>query len=206
MGIECVGIEVHRHCSMHRRSNSTNCCMYKWIFGFDVKYLFCLFQKHIKNGCLSGIYPGHGTSIDERLHRKLNSCCAAGVPTIGPQLLISILTVIFYWHKSHEGKRHQCNSEVVPVLHPTTSTPPEAKAHVDTESHSLLEKMGTSFEMQPDDQHAARILDFVCSSIESHQKTVKKMLDRNQNRLVSLYDILRRDDLCIDEETYMSRL
>ena len=42
-----------------------------------------------------------------------------GVPLIGPQLLIAILTVLFFHHnKCLEGERHICNAEVVPIAHP----------------------------------------------------------------------------------------
>ena len=68
---------------------------------------------------MSGILPGESTSINERFHRKLNRCVAIGVSIIGPELLIAILSVLFYRHnKSLEGMKHDCNSEIVPIAHP----------------------------------------------------------------------------------------
>ena len=58
---------------------------------------------HVQRGCLAGIPPGWGTSRNERLHRLLNNS-AANVPRIGPELMDSLLTVIFYaWNKKRQG-------------------------------------------------------------------------------------------------------
>ena len=64
--------------------------------------LNCL-MKHVDNKCLENIPPGFGTSRNERLHRTLNNS-PANVPCIGPQLMDTLLTLIFYaWNRRRSG-------------------------------------------------------------------------------------------------------
>ena len=154
----------------------------------------CVFQKHIKKGCLSGIEPGHGTNMNERFHRKLNRCLVVGVSLIGPELISALLTVLFYHHnKSLSGKRHTCNSEIVPVPHPHLEV---VYNHHNALSKHILEKVD---ELLPDadeflgDVHADKIFGKVHINIHQQYQTLKAMKDRCVNRTMTIYDMIPFD-------------
>ena len=74
-------------------------------------------RVHIKKGCLSGIYPGQGTECNERLHQTLNKSLLCGATTIGPEIAIAILSLIFYAvNCKKQGRRHVSNAKVVPFV------------------------------------------------------------------------------------------
>lgn len=85
-------------------------------------------KGHIIKDCISDIYPGHGTEANEVLHRLLNYSCIRGVSNISPELMLALLTVLFYsYNKKIGGIKHICNSKVIPI-------PPVRKASVYRES------------------------------------------------------------------------
>ena len=71
-------------------------------------------EKHIDKGCLSGILPGHGTEANEHLHSLLNRSMLRGANTIGPQLAIAVLALIFAYSNKLCEPKHRCNSKIVP--------------------------------------------------------------------------------------------
>ena len=78
-------------------------------------------RGHIEKGCLSGILPGHGTEHNEMLHSLLNRSLLRGAHTIGPELAIALLYLLFtYYNNKLHGEKHLCNSKItpmIPVLH-----------------------------------------------------------------------------------------
>lgn len=63
--------------------------------------------KDVKKGCLSGIHPGQGTECNERLHQTLNKSFLCGATTIGPEIAIAVITLMFYaFNCRKEGKKH----------------------------------------------------------------------------------------------------
>ena len=80
-------------------------------------------EKHIIKSCVSGIDPGHGTETNERLHRFLNYSCLSGVPKISPEVMIAIISIMFYaFNKKKENEKHACNSKVN-LVHPVKRFP-----------------------------------------------------------------------------------
>lgn len=74
-------------------------------------------RKHIDNGCLSGLEPGEGTECNESLHHTLNNSLVAGVTTIGPELIVALLSLLFYGVNSkRKGNQHKGNSRVIPFV------------------------------------------------------------------------------------------
>ncbi|CAH3131674.1 unnamed protein product, partial [Pocillopora meandrina] len=70
-------------------------------------------KKHILNNFLSGIPPGFGTERNEQLHKLLNRSCLSGATRINVELVVAILTVLFYHHSSRTLlTKHKCNSRV----------------------------------------------------------------------------------------------
>ena len=78
-------------------------------------------KGHIEKGCLSGILSGHGTEHNEMLHSLLNRSLLRGAHTIGPELAIALLYLLFaYYNNKLHGEKHLCNSKItpmIPVLH-----------------------------------------------------------------------------------------
>ena len=65
---------------------------------------------------MSGIQPGQGTEGNENLHRYINRCLLVGSTTVGPELAIAVLTILFYTLNSKKvGEKHSSNSRIVPV-------------------------------------------------------------------------------------------
>lgn len=76
-------------------------------------------QKHIRNGCCSGIPPGTGTQKNERLHKQLKRSLLGGASSIAPELAIAVLTVVSYvWNckMNQNAKKHKSNARVIPVV------------------------------------------------------------------------------------------
>ena len=74
-------------------------------------------RVHVKKGCLSGIHPGQGTESNERLHQTLNKSLLCGATTIGPEIAIAVITLIFYaLNCRKEGKKHEGNSRIIPFV------------------------------------------------------------------------------------------
>ena len=71
---------------------------------------------HIRKGCLSGIQPGQGIEGNENMHRFINRCLLVGSTTVGPELAIAVLTILFYTLNCKKmGEKHSSNSRIVPV-------------------------------------------------------------------------------------------
>ena len=76
-------------------------------------------RVHIRKGCLSDLKPGEGTESDERLHNTLNKSLLCGATTVGPELAIAIISLIFYAiNCKRDGKKHERNSKIVPLAPP----------------------------------------------------------------------------------------
>lgn len=74
-------------------------------------------RGHIRKGCLSGLEPGEGTEANESLHHTLNKTLLCGATTIGPELVIAILTLLFYGINCKiGGKKHSGNSKITPFM------------------------------------------------------------------------------------------
>ena len=52
-------------------------------------------RRHIRKGCLSDLNPGEGTESNESLHHVLNRSLLCGATTIGPELAIAVITLLF---------------------------------------------------------------------------------------------------------------
>ena len=147
--------------------------------------------------------PGHSTSINERFHRKLNRCMVVGASRIGPQLIVAILSVLFYQHnKSLEGKKHICNSQVVPIEHPIES--PNDEETKNLEDMNIIENLhfinDSSISLHCSDDHKKiGILNTICNNIDAHHKTIKELHMRCKNRLVSIYTLIPKEGIAISE-------
>ena len=74
-------------------------------------------RVHVEKGCLSGIHPGQGTECNERLHQTLNKSFLCGATTIGPEIAIAVITLMFYaFNCRKEGKKHERNSRIIPFV------------------------------------------------------------------------------------------
>lgn len=74
---------------------------------------------HIRKGCLSGSKPGEGTESNERLHNTLNKSLLCGATTVGPEIAIAIISLIFYAINCKKcGKKHEQNARIVPFVPP----------------------------------------------------------------------------------------
>ena len=74
-------------------------------------------RKQKNNGCLLDIKPEEGTEYNESLHHTLNNSLVSGVTTIGPELIVALLSLLFYGINSkRKGKNHVGNSSVIPFI------------------------------------------------------------------------------------------
>lgn len=74
-------------------------------------------RVHVRKGCLSGIEPDQGTECNERIHQTLNKSLLCGAPTIGPEIAIAVLSLIFYGlNCKKQGKKHEGNSRIIPLV------------------------------------------------------------------------------------------
>ena len=64
-------------------------------------------ERHIDSGCLSGILPGHGTEANERLHSLLNWSMLRGANTVGAELAVAILALVFAFYNNKLNKGGQ---------------------------------------------------------------------------------------------------
>ena len=97
-------------------------------------------ERHIDSGCLSGILPGHGTEANERLHSLLNRSMLRSANTIGAELAVAILALVFafYNNKLNEPK-HKCNSKIIPFK-PLQYSPlvSDTRAPIDLSMHFYI--------------------------------------------------------------------
>lgn len=74
-------------------------------------------RRHISKGCLSDLNPGEGTESNESLHHVLNRSLLCGATTIGPELAIAVITLLFYSiNCKQRGTKHYRNSRIVPFI------------------------------------------------------------------------------------------
>ena len=167
----------------------------------NLKSLF--FKVHIAKGCLSGIHPGHSTSINERMHRKLNRSCVVGVSLIGPQLLDEILAVLFYCHnQSLDGRRHSCNSEIVPIIHPPLPLPGTHNVGpTNMVSNEDLIKVKQSQRLENDDR-GSNLMQKLVDYINGYRKVVARLQAECRNRSISIYGLVyqEREESRLDDE------
>ena len=74
-------------------------------------------RKHKNNGRLLDIKPEEGTECNESLHHTLNNSFVSGLMTIGPELIVVLLSLLFYGINSkRKGKNHVGNPSVIPFI------------------------------------------------------------------------------------------
>lgn len=75
-------------------------------------------RVHVRKGCLSGIPPSAGTTLNERLHRHLKRSMLCGASSISPELAIPILALVLYvWTCRRRGlQKHISNKRVTPII------------------------------------------------------------------------------------------
>ena len=107
-------------------------------------------RRHIRKGCLSGIPPGCGTEMNERLHRHLNRSLLCGVSKIGPELAVAAMTCALYAWNSKRRRSKESNSKrtvpVVPVETVKTNSDsiPNTGKHMKVTSSSLTTNQASS--------------------------------------------------------------
>ena len=73
-------------------------------------------RAHIRKGCLSDLKPGEGAESNERLHNTLNKSLLCEATTVGPELAIAIISLIFYAiNCKRDGRKQEQNSKIVPL-------------------------------------------------------------------------------------------
>ena len=156
-------------------------------------------RKHIDHGCLSGSEPREGTECNESLHHTLNSSLVAGVTTIGPELIVALLSLLFYGVNSkRKGIQHKGNSRVipfVPVLNSNEDVQQARKKHAPHFKSECMEKMplssvwksqGTSNEDQGDITSGDNV---IIENIEDMcNKTVSALLLRQTRTMHNILD------------------
>ena len=76
-------------------------------------------RAHIRKSCLSDLKPGEGTESNERLHNTLIKSLFCEATTVGPELAIAIISLIFYAiNCKRDGRKHEQNSKIVPLAPP----------------------------------------------------------------------------------------
>ncbi|XP_078346062.1 uncharacterized protein LOC144631498 isoform X2 [Oculina patagonica] len=75
-------------------------------------------RQHVRKGCLSGIPPSVGTTLNERLHRHLKRSMLCGASSVSPELAIPILALVLYvWTCRRRGlQKHTSNQRVIPII------------------------------------------------------------------------------------------
>ena len=74
-------------------------------------------RRHISKGYLSDLNPGEGTESNGSLHHVLNRSLLCGATTIGPELAIAVITLLFYSiNCKQRGTKHYRNSRIVPFI------------------------------------------------------------------------------------------
>ena len=70
-------------------------------------------KQHIKNNCLIGIEPGHGSEGNEHLHKLLNRSMLRGATIISYELAEAVPTVLFHNHnESKKEVKQKCSSSI----------------------------------------------------------------------------------------------
>ena len=84
-------------------------------------------KVHVRKGCLSGINPGEGTAVNENLHHFINRCLLCNSKTIGPELAVAVLTVLFYTINSKRKRYHHDKNSRISIPIPVESVVHECK-------------------------------------------------------------------------------
>ncbi|XP_066927265.1 uncharacterized protein, partial [Clytia hemisphaerica] len=172
-----------------------------------------LLKKHVEKGCLSDIGVGHGTEGNESLHRLLNRSCLRGATVIGPELMESVLTVIFYHYNAKIGGiPHKCNSSIVPVFPPECvsihdeSPPTSQQSREEQNLPSTAQQIrgrssiidNPSPEPSPKEicsQNLQKVLHKALSQIQDVSKTLLKIQEMSKLRGFSPQEILRKEGM-----------
>ena len=67
-------------------------------------------REHVRRGCLSGIPPSAGTTLNERLHRHLKRSMLCGASSVSPELAIPILALVLYVWTCRESTKTSFNN------------------------------------------------------------------------------------------------
>ena len=179
------------------KSITIPCAIYEYM-------LKSFFQKHITNGCLSGIAPGHGTNLNERFHRKLNRSLVVGVTLISPELITAILTALFYHHnKSLCGKKHKHNSEIVPIRHPPLKVVyNHNEGQVIPNNYIVkIKQLLPVTNTFPNDSYADEIFEKLYCMIRQQYQVVQELKGQCTNKTVTIYDMVPFDPDEINSST-----
>lgn len=164
-------------------------------------------REHIRKGCLSDLNPGEGTEPNESIHHILNKSLLCGATTIGPELAMAILALIFYSiNCKQRGKRHDRNSRIVPFVPlikfgAEDSVPGDnytTDEHLRSEGAKPVQLSGTrELECESnDDKTSNSILDeiVVISNINDMcNDTIVKLLLKNMTTLHKILENISKD-------------
>ena len=154
-------------------------------------------RAHIRKDCLSDLEPGEGTESNERLHNTLNKSLLCGATTVGPELAIAIISLIFYAiNCKRDGRKHEQNSKIVPLV-PLfklgASTIAEKSAHINSESsqqvsldnvwkRNMVEKQSATADKVLDEIAVIEHIEDMCN------ETVYNLLLRNMATMHTILD------------------
>ena len=142
---------------------------------------------------------GHATSQNEYLHRLLNRSCVVGATVIGHELLIAVLTILFYCqNKSKSAKKHSCNKKVPLVLHPRmfhgsdNSAPsiPQEMPQPATESNDIDENLIGTFSR-------------IKKVIDDHVNLLRMMKGTSKRDRMEIHEYFPFDDALPDIDRYV---
>lgn len=154
-------------------------------------------RAHIRKGCLSDLKPGEGTESNERLHNTLNKSLLCGATTVGPELAIAIISLIFYAINCKiDGRKHERNSKIVPLAPPFklgTSTIDEKNTHFNSDSsqqvsldsvwkRNMFEKQSATAEKVLDEIAVIEHIEDMCN------ETISNLLLRNMANMHTILD------------------
>ena len=154
-------------------------------------------RAHISKGCLSDLKPGEGTESNERLHNTLNKSLLCGATTVGPELAIAIISLIFYAiNCKRDGRKHEQNSKIVPLAPPfklEASTTNGESTHFNSESsqqisldnawkRNMVQKQSATAEEAPDEIAVIEHIEDMCN------ETISNMLLRNMANIHTILD------------------
>ena len=166
-------------------------------------------RAHIRKGCLSDIKPGEGTESNERLHNTLNKSLLCGATTVGPELAIAIISLIFYAiNCKRDGRKHAQNSKIVPLAPPFklgTSTIDEKSTYFNSESSQQVSLDSVWKINKVDEQSATTERALVEIAVIEHiedmcNETIANLLLRNMANMHAILDIVNSDcnDRCFN--------
>ena len=159
-------------------------------------------RGHIRKGCLSDIKPGEGTESNERLHNTLNKSLLCGATTVGPELTIAIISLIFYTiYCKRDGRKHTQNSKIVslaPPLQLGTSTIDEKSTYFNSESSQQVSLDSVWKINKVDEQSATTEKALVEIAVIEHiedkcNETISNLLLRNMANMHAILDIVNSD-------------